>query len=372
MKSVRNIIFRNLTDADFFNINKPTGTESSGGGQAYIDFPSRSIGISDWHNFFDSTSNLKKTKATQGPCWIFPIYSIGVNIDGQTNQELKIYQRRDASVSITSQKIYSKQSNRVDAWNPDNNFPKPFDNTDRNQCPEGLIVYLVSTFEGQVWAGWYLNDGSSPLPVDNKKDYELMSGMLSNTVTKEGHSGMISFQQGELNLDISNIETPFLLQASASAPEKSIIKNDKSASVVDEEYIEQLFDDDTHITTPEVIEATVKVRKRNTKIVKLLKDLYEHKCQVTGDEFTFKKKDGVGYTEAHHLIPLGDGGFDKPENLVILNPLVHKWFHYADIGNIDLSKMKHLEDGSATLDITVNDKNYKIHWHAKHASLFKE
>ena len=37
MRVVRAIVFRYLTDADFFNMYKPTGTEIGGGGQLYID-----------------------------------------------------------------------------------------------------------------------------------------------------------------------------------------------------------------------------------------------------------------------------------------------------------------------------------------------
>ncbi len=373
MRSVRKIVFRNLTDADFFNINKPRGTEASGGGQAYIDFPVRSISINNWHDFFDGTSALKETEATQGQSWEFPIFSIGVNTDGNTKQELKIYQRRAASVSITSQKIYSNRANRIDAWNPVNKFPKPFDNTDRNQCPEGLIVYLVSTFEGEVWAGWYLNDGTTPLPVDNIEDYEPMAGMLSNAIIEDGHSGMLSFNEGEIALDISSIETPFILQKTTEETKSvTIADNGGVDDSIDEEEIDQLFDKDIGKTKPIVTEEIVKVRKRNSKIVKELKKLYKHKCQVTGDEFAFNKKNGVGYTEAHHLIPLGDGGYDRPENLVILNPLVHKWFHYADIEDINLNNIKHLDDGSAELDIVVNKETYTIYWHAQHADLFKD
>ena len=46
------IVFRYLTDADFFNINKPSGTEAGGGGQSYIDFPTSVISLDDWRRFF--------------------------------------------------------------------------------------------------------------------------------------------------------------------------------------------------------------------------------------------------------------------------------------------------------------------------------
>jgi len=49
MKKVKSIVFRYITAADFFNINKPSGTEIGGGGQSYIDFPTDSICYSFRH-----------------------------------------------------------------------------------------------------------------------------------------------------------------------------------------------------------------------------------------------------------------------------------------------------------------------------------
>ena len=69
---------------------------------------------------------------------------------------------------------------------------------------------------------------------------------------------------------------------------------------------------------------------------------------------------------------MGKGGADKPENLVILSPLVHKMFHYADVADIDLDNIDHLDDGSATLDIVMNGETYTLNWHPSHAELFKD
>ncbi|MCY4491830.1 MAG: hypothetical protein OXC46_10310, partial [Thaumarchaeota archaeon] len=64
----------------------------------------------------------------------------------------------------------------------------------------------------------------------------------------------------------------------------------------------------------EIREITV----RNTKAVKKLKKLYNNKCQISGTKYTFKKKDnGEYYSEAHHLIPLGENGADNVSNIVI-------------------------------------------------------
>ena len=77
--------------------------------------------------------------------------------------------------------------------------------------------------------------------------------------------------------------------------------------------------------------------QRNQKIVAALKALYGGRCQLTGDQFVFKKTDGELYCEAHHLLALGSGGADSPYNLVIVSPLIHRMFHYAEVSGLDLN-----------------------------------
>ena len=369
MPTVKSVIFRNLTDADFFNINKPRGSENSGGGQSYIDFPVKSVSVDEWKEFFNGINHVTETQATQGPCWEFPIHSIGVETTSKT-QEIKIYQRRAASVSITSQKLISTQSNRVKSWHPDHGFPSPVDNSIRNQCPDGLMVYLVSTYEGEVWAGWYLNDGMSPSPILGDINETLFTSMLSAESATDGYSQIISFEPSVVNFDTSNKEIPFILDGQEPAASEVTIDNEAE----DEESSDVLFNDDLGSETStdvQVIEQVIKTRKRNSQLVKKLKTLYGHQCQITGSEHTFAKKNGEHYTEAHHLIPLGKGGSDSPTNLVVLSPQIHKMLHYADVSPIELNDMMHMEDGSALLEITINSQPYTIEWHPKHASLFK-
>ena len=59
MKLVKQVIFRYLTNADFFNINKPSGTEEGGGGQSYIDFPTSEVSLSGWESFLNSIKNIE-------------------------------------------------------------------------------------------------------------------------------------------------------------------------------------------------------------------------------------------------------------------------------------------------------------------------
>jgi 5-methylcytosine-specific restriction protein A len=111
----------------------------------------------------------------------------------------------------------------------------------------------------------------------------------------------------------------------------------------------------------------LKVKQRNQKAVKALKQLYGHRCQISGARLTFKKRDGTYYTEAHHLVPLGQGGADDPRNIIIVSPLVHKMLHYAVVDGIDLGQIQQQSSGEGWLKIVVNGEEMMITWHAQHA-----
>lgn len=373
MKNVKSIVFRNLTDADFFNINKPQGVEDRGGGQSYIDFPVASIGIDNWNNFFENVEGIQLEEKTQGPSWTFPVYSLGLRAPRNV-QNLTIYQRRSASISIASQKIHSRRSNRVLAWLPENGFPEPIDNLNREQCPQGLIIFLISTYEGEVWAGWFLNDGTSPSPCPSVQSRILLEGMFQNIDARDGDSGCLEFEENQLFLETTQgilITNQDDVEENVTVVNTDIIEVELEPEESPESDI--LFGDDlAHMgtSTPAIRQQIVNLRQRNKKIVNKLKELYANKCQITGEEFIFKKKNGQGYTEAHHLIPLGENGDDSVRNLVILCPQMHRMLHYADVSPVDLTKMVIEPDGSAYLDIEINSKSYTIRWHSQHARLF--
>ena len=145
-KRVDSLVFRRMTYADFRHINKVGGEEQGGGGQSYIDFPVKEISLLQWYDFLGTPTSYG---AGNRPVWNFRINSLGA----ESSQELKIYQRRDASVSIASQKIHSREANRVHAWHPQNGFPEDYDADNQN-----LIVYILKTTNKDFWAGWFLED----------------------------------------------------------------------------------------------------------------------------------------------------------------------------------------------------------------------
>lgn len=361
MKTVQYVVFRYLTHADFFNIYKPSGTEVGGGGQSYIDFNIGSVSFADWQRFFFGIPSVMRK---QGPSWTFPINSIALS----TVQELTIYQRRAQSFTISSQKITSSQSNRVAAWQPQNGFPQPYDPTNRTSCPPKLAIYIVRTDNGEFWAGWFQNN----IPCRDRAAENILKGMLPS-VPKEGHAGFIT-PSGTLYIDESDAATPFFAVAAAVQP----VQRPRVVTVPprpklqrkprsEEEITKSLFDeDDSYALKPDdkLKEVIIKVRTRNMKAVQGLKELYKGRCQITGEQFTFVKKDGTLYCEAHHLIPLGNEGADSPYNIIIVSPLIHKMLHYADVSEIDLTAIS----ADNKLDITINGEAYTITWHPEHAN----
>lgn len=367
MKQIRAIAFRYLTDADFFNINKPSGTEDGGGGQSYIDFSTQDVPVARWESFFNGVLGLQRTQGAQGPRWSFPIRSIALSSEAQT---ATVYQRRSASVSIASQTLGRRRSNRIKSWHPNAGFPRPIDPHSRHQCPDGLVVYMARTEDGEVWAGWLLNDGRSSAPFADAAVRPLLAPIL--TIPSEGQprAGMVTTPG--LMLDVSSQETPFhatTLGAQALPP--TISAPATAPQSVDSELdVAALFDQDVAIGH-EASYSVVTVRRRNTRAARALKELYGHTCQITGTEFLFRKRDGDYYTEVHHLIPLGEGGSDDPRNMVVLSPQLHKMLHHADVGPIDLSGMEQDSDGRWHLDISINSRTYRIYWHPEHASAIR-
>ncbi len=337
-KSVDSIVFRRLTYADFRHINKRGGEETNGGGQAYIDFPISKVALIEWRSFLGNETS----RGAAGPVWEFPINSLGITGPAKN---LKIFQRRAASVSIGSQKIHSRASNRVPAWHPDNSFP-----IDYNPNSDNLVVYIVKTTDNEYWAGWFLKTEipkNWPINEDLKQMFE------------ENSAGYI-VPTSDILIDTENKEwafyfenqTPSIQAKSDEAIEQDLLLQDISP---------KLRELTANKAKPEFVERISKIRKRNPQIVKNLKALYKGKCQISGEEFTFKMKNGEFYSEVHHLISLGENGSDSYENAIVVSPLIHRMLHYARVSPIDLAHIKNNK-----LSIKINDTEYVITWLPNH------
>lgn len=398
MKKIKQIVFRYLTYAEFFNIYKPRGTEPGGGGQKYIDFPKSRVRLAQWNDFFSDIPGIELTEGTQGSRWDVPIFSIGTS--QSSAQQVIIYQRRQASVCVGAQHIHSAGQNRVLAWHPDNGFPEPDEPTDRHQLPRGLAVFLVRTYEDEIWAGWFRNDTGLPSPCENTYAEDLLQPLLLEN-NSPGNAGFITLDDGELLLNDQNKVSPFIsTHPSALTPESSTEQQAELPLDVSQEPEEgvriapptttprhrrrrprtegeitrDLFNEDDDIEAEQDSgdrTAIVRIRRRNERAVRNLKQLYK-KCQIRGTDYLFRKTNGDYYTEAHHLIPLAEGGADNPRNMIIVGPLIHRMLHYANVSGVDISKIEERPDGSAELRIKINGVDYTIVWHPGHAEKILE
>ncbi len=336
-KRADGLVFRRMTYADFRHINKVGGEEEGGGGQSYIDFPTQDISLKNWFEFLGNNTGVG---AGNRPQWDFVINSLGL----KKPQKLRIYQRRAASVSISSQKIHSRAANRVPAWHPDHSFP-----IDYNPNSDNLVIYIVKTKDYQYWAGWFLKN---KIP----KSW-LMNDELKQLFEKES-AGYIKFKSKVL-INTENKEWAFYFDA------KEVKNQIKTEEEVEEDLLNQdispKLEEFTSKVKPEVRERILKIRQRNNQIVKNLKKLYNGHCQISGTDLTFRKKDGKWYSEVHHLIALGENGSDSYANAIVISPLIHRMLHYAKVPPIDLSKIKNHK-----LKIQINGKDYEITWHPEH------
>lgn len=234
-----------------------------------------------------------------------------------------------------------------------------------------------------MWAGWFSPSRNLQISLNGNPS------KIVAIVSPPHHAGdaaMIDLRSENIDLDVVSgvfshmatvtpaatlATTPavFAQQPRGTYVQSSIPRKEKS----EEELVASLFAEDDEPEEQqgmEIKQKVQKVRERNAKVAAALKQLYQNRCQISGDKYSFLKKDGTGYSEVHHLIPLGEGGADKPINLVVLSPMLHRMLHYADVQGLDLSKVKHHTNGTATLDITINGDPYTITWRADHAKLF--
>ena len=273
----------------------------------------------------------------------------------------------------------------------------PSNPSDRHQLPIGLGIYLVKTIDGEIWAGWFRRGNAQLIPSNEHAVTNYLAAMFAQN-RQQGDAGILNLANDALNLNASDPSAAFcgstglkpkmvassqlvIQQGTTGSPSKAVNKQSKKKPIhsknksfgqikrSEDEIIDSLFSEDSDYSDSAdniIVETNTRLRRRNQKAIADLKDLYNHKCQISSKKYLFKKKGGEYYTEAHHLVPLGEGGADSPLNVVVLSPLIHRMLHYADVDRIDLSKIKPNPDGTGSLSIHVNGKKHKITWKAKH------
>ncbi|MDH5019019.1 HNH endonuclease [Halobacterium rubrum] len=111
------------------------------------------------------------------------------------------------------------------------------------------------------------------------------------------------------------------------------------------------------INQPKRAETSVSRIIRNTELARRLKEKYDHRCQVCGDQRR-GTLDGL-YSECHHIRPLGrpHNGPDEASNLLVLCPNHHADFDYGNISvDPDSLEIEHdYEDETDGGELTLRD-----------------
>lgn len=180
------LIFRKLSQADFKNISGQGGVEG-GGGQGYIDISTKGVTREMMYSFLGPETSM----GAKGPRWELQVKSLSL---GDEEQTIAIYQRRDASFCIASQKIGTRESNRVEIWKTERTG---FPDESYDEVGNPLIVYIVKTADNTYWAGWfYLNEGY----------HFKMNSATAAMFTKD--DGYIKFEQ-DVEIDTKKYKWPF-------------------------------------------------------------------------------------------------------------------------------------------------------------------
>ena len=127
----------------------------------------------------------------KGPRWELQVKSLSL---GDEEQTIVIYQRRDASFCIASQKIGTRESNRVEIWKTERTG---FPDESYDEVGNPLIVYIVKTADNTYWAGWfYLNEGYH---------FKMNSATAAMFAKDDGY---IKFEQ-DVEIDTKKYKWPF-------------------------------------------------------------------------------------------------------------------------------------------------------------------
>ena len=108
--------------------------------------------------------------------------------------------------------------------------------------------------------------------------------------------------------------------------------------------------------SPKMVEIISKRYERGSE-GELVKRKAERKCQISEamglDPYSFKKKNGENYCEAHHVVPVSSGeeGSRHPSNVICVSADRHRQLHYGDAKVIDIrdDEFEFLIDGETVI-----------------------
>jgi hypothetical protein len=155
-------------------------------------------------------------------------------------------------------------------------------------------------------------------------------------------------QQGWLRID-EKVAIEWLFQ-STSSENVTLDKLVPKGTLI--ERLHKLNDAMAEVSPERIRSIVSQTVRRDTQLVKALKELCDFRCQFPGCGVKIPKRGGGFYIEVAHIQPLSKGGSSVLGNLLVLCPNHHKEFDYGDL-KIFEQKVEHIRG-------KLNDKEFEI------------
>lgn len=97
---------------------------------------------------------------------------------------------------------------------------------------------------------------------------------------------------------------------------------------------------------------------RDTVKVRRLKDMYRNRCQVC--KYAIRISTDTRYSEVHHIHPLGKGGDDDYDNMLVLCPTHHAEFDFNVIG-INMDRKTLINRNGDKIGMITMVKGHELH-----------
>lgn len=167
----------------------------------------------------------------------------------------------------------------------------------------------------RLWARFSIASQTAPFEREQAHDYGramLQAAPLNETLAL--HSGLQENNPPEL-----------LERIDDDAPPDTI-------DPLDEHDLNEDKCPDVDAAPPERRMLIQEVVKRNLQRARRLKRERNYTCERCKEPTSWLTRSGEPYVEVHHLIPLGESGFDDERNLAVLCSDCHRFFHHSHEG----------------------------------------
>lgn len=180
---------------------------------------------------------------------------------------------------------------------------------------------------------------------------------LKHPILLNNHPDFDSFKKfcGNFGIGFQNINNhPFLNTLKSYIIEikrnnENLIQED---TTLKKELLYKLNEEMLSIEPERRVQEIEKILRKDKKIVNLLKELVDYKCQFPNCDSNILTKDGITYVEVAHIKPVSKGGHSILGNLLVLCPNHHKEF--------DLGKLEIIEQNEYAIVGILNEKNFNI------------